>query len=152
MGNEFEGCPLMIYCKIVSNISYALILQTSTIDTFARMWNFMQSTKPSVFVNNTPEGIERVRKGKYAYLLESTMNEYITRRNCDLIKVGGLLDSKGYGIGTPEGCVFLGGLSGFGFDFSDCFLHIQSMNPAHVNNHKISINDLWNLSQINLEW
>lgn len=63
----------------------------------------MSSYKPSVFVNNTKEGIERVKKGKYAYLLESTMNEYITQRNCELMQVGGLLDSKGYGIGTPQG-------------------------------------------------
>lgn len=63
----------------------------------------MDSTKPSVFVNSTKEGIERVMKGNYAYLLESTMNEYITERNCELMQVGGLLDSKGYGIGTPMG-------------------------------------------------
>ena len=56
-----------------------------------------------MFVNSTKEGVERVRKGKYAYLLESTMNEYISQRDCDLMQVGGLLDSKGYGIGTPRG-------------------------------------------------
>jgi ionotropic glutamate receptor len=66
------------------------------------MWNFM-SDKPNVFVNSTREGIEMVRRGNYAFLLESTMNEYITQRNCDLMQVGGLLDSKGYGIGTPRG-------------------------------------------------
>ncbi|MEQ2201725.1 Glutamate receptor 1, partial [Xenoophorus captivus] len=43
-------------------------------------------------------------KGKYAYLLESTMNEYIEQRKpCDTMKVGGNLDSKGYGIATPKG-------------------------------------------------
>lgn len=68
------------------------------------MWNFMESNKsPSVFVNSTKEGIQRVKEGKYAYLLESTMNEYITQRHCTLMRVGGLLDSKGYGIGTPRG-------------------------------------------------
>ena len=77
--------------------------QTSSIDTYKRMWNFMSNARPSVFVNNTPEGIDRVKGGKYAYILESTMNEYITKRQCDLMQVGGLLDSKGYGIGTPQG-------------------------------------------------
>ena len=67
------------------------------------MWNFMSSASPSVFVNKTEDGIARVKKGDYAYLLESTMNEYITQRNCDLMQVGGMLDSKGYGIGTPRG-------------------------------------------------
>ena len=63
----------------------------------------MSSASPSVFVNKTEDGIARVKKGDYAYLLESTMNEYITQRNCDLMQVGGMLDSKGYGIGTPRG-------------------------------------------------
>ena len=37
----------------------------------------MRSTDPSVFVKNTNEGVSRVRKskGKYAYLLESSLNE-----------------------------------------------------------------------------
>jgi len=63
----------------------------------------MSSAKPSVFVNSTKEGIDKVAEGDYAYLLESTMNEYITQRDCTLMQVGGLLDSKGYGIGTPRG-------------------------------------------------
>lgn len=63
----------------------------------------MSGAKESVFVNSTKEGIERVKQGDYAYLLESTMNEYIAQRDCDLMQVGGLLDSKGYGIGTPQG-------------------------------------------------
>ena len=29
------------------------------------------------------------------------MIEYQVQRNCELMQVGGLLDSKGYGIGTP---------------------------------------------------
>ena len=62
----------------------------------------MSSSKESVFVSNTEEGIQRVKKGGYAYLIESVMNEYVTQRNCDLMQVGGLLDSKGYGIGTPR--------------------------------------------------
>ncbi|ELU11963.1 hypothetical protein CAPTEDRAFT_183778 [Capitella teleta] len=77
--------------------------KSSKIQTYQRMWNYMASAKPSVFVNSTKEGIERVMKGNYAYLLESTMNEYITERNCELMQVGGMLDSKGYGIGTPMG-------------------------------------------------
>jgi glutamate receptor, ionotropic, invertebrate len=63
----------------------------------------MQDFNPSVFINSTNEGIERVRRGQYAFLLESRMIEYITQRSCDLMQVGGLLDSKGYGIGTPRG-------------------------------------------------
>jgi len=49
------------------------------------------------------EGVERVVKGKgnYAFLMESTSIEYVIERNCELTQVGGLLDSKGYGIAMP---------------------------------------------------
>uniref|UniRef100_A0A1I8II90 Glutamate receptor n=1 Tax=Macrostomum lignano TaxID=282301 RepID=A0A1I8II90_9PLAT len=51
--------------------------------------------RPEVFVNKTEDGIRRVRQGGYAFILESTMNEYYTERNCDLM--------KGYGIGLTTG-------------------------------------------------
>ncbi|GIY31918.1 glutamate receptor ionotropic, kainate 2 [Caerostris extrusa] len=35
--------------------------------------------------------------------MESTSIEYFTERDCDLTMIGGLLDSKGYGIATPPG-------------------------------------------------
>jgi ionotropic glutamate receptor len=57
----------------------------------------------SLFPNSTKNGIDRVKAGGYAFLLESTMNQYTVERNCDLMQVGGLLDSKGYGIATPRG-------------------------------------------------
>uniref|UniRef100_A0A6Q2X2D9 Glutamate receptor n=1 Tax=Esox lucius TaxID=8010 RepID=A0A6Q2X2D9_ESOLU len=78
----------------------------SKIALFDKMWQYMKSAEPSPFVKKTAEGVLRVRKskGKYAYLLESTMNEYIEQRKpCDTMKVGGNLDSKGYGIATPKG-------------------------------------------------
>lgn len=46
---------------------------------------------PSVFTSSYAEGIERVRshKGRYAFLLEATANEYAnTRKPCDTMKVG----------------------------------------------------------------
>ncbi|XP_057677029.1 glutamate receptor 1-like isoform X2 [Corythoichthys intestinalis] len=78
----------------------------SKIAVFEKMWSYMRGADPSVFVKSTDEGVSRVRKskGKYAYLLESSMNEYIEQRApCDTIKVGGNLDSKGYGVATPKG-------------------------------------------------
>uniref|UniRef100_A0AAQ5ZQA9 Glutamate receptor n=1 Tax=Amphiprion ocellaris TaxID=80972 RepID=A0AAQ5ZQA9_AMPOC len=78
----------------------------SKIAVFEKMWSYMRSADPTVFVKNTNEGVVRVRKskGKYAYLLESSMNEYIEQRKpCDTMKVGGNLDSKGYGVATPKG-------------------------------------------------
>ena len=65
----------------------------------------MESAKPSVFVQSNPEGIEQVKKsnGLYAFLMESTTIEYVIERECDTTQIGGLLDSKGYGIALPPG-------------------------------------------------
>ena len=67
------------------------------------MWSFMDNQDPPVFVKTSQEGIDRVLKGDYAFLMESTMIDFTKQRNCDLMQVGGLLDSKGYGIGTQVG-------------------------------------------------
>ncbi|XP_029475872.1 LOW QUALITY PROTEIN: glutamate receptor ionotropic, kainate 3 [Rhinatrema bivittatum] len=74
----------------------------SKISTFEKMWAFM-SSKPSAIVKNKEEGIQRVLTADYALLMESTAIEYIIQRNCNLTQIGGLIDSKGYGIGTPMG-------------------------------------------------
>ncbi|XP_074650372.1 glutamate receptor-like [Tubulanus polymorphus] len=79
--------------------------KSSQIPTYQRMWQFMKSQEEfNVFTKTTKEGIEMVRKsnGKYAHLLESTMNDYTNNKwPCNTMKVGSNLDSKGYGIATP---------------------------------------------------
>ena len=70
------------------------------------MWAFMSTTEPSVFVKSNEEGVGRVRaeNGKYAFLAESTTIDYMNQQTpCDTMKVGGNLDSKGYGVATPLG-------------------------------------------------
>jgi len=70
------------------------------------MWAFMQSAEPTVFVVSTRDGVNQVRakNGKYAFLTESTTNDYENQRKpCDTMKVGGNLDAKGYGVATPMG-------------------------------------------------
>ncbi|XP_061919895.1 glutamate receptor ionotropic, kainate 5 isoform X2 [Entelurus aequoreus] len=97
-----------------TNIEYGTIHGGSTMrffmnsryQTYQRMWNYMYSKQPSVFVKSTEEGIARVVNSKYAFLMESTMNEYHRGLNCNLTQIGGLLDTKGYGIGMPLGSPF----------------------------------------------
>ncbi|XP_075047137.1 glutamate receptor ionotropic, kainate 4 isoform X5 [Mixophyes fleayi] len=95
--------------------------QNSRYQTYQRMWNYMHSKQPSVFVKSTEEGIARVLNSNYAFLLESTMNEYYRQRNCNLTQVGGLLDTKGYGIGMPIG-------SSFRDEFDLAILQLQENN------------------------
>lgn len=68
----------------------------SMIETYKKMWRFMENKKPSVFTTTYEEGIKRVLDdGNYAFLMESTMLDYIVQRNCNLTQIGGLLDTKG---------------------------------------------------------
>jgi len=87
------------------------------------MWEFMSNT-PGVLVPIVADGVQKVRssKGKYAFLLESTMNEYYNQRKpCNTMMVGDPLDSKGYGIATPIGST----LRSFVADFSILFSSSQ---------------------------
>ncbi|XP_046446552.1 glutamate receptor ionotropic, kainate 2-like isoform X6 [Daphnia pulex] len=94
-----------------SDISYGTLEAGSTmtffrdsrIETYQKMWRYMESKKPSVFVSTYEEGTKRVMEGNFAFLMESTTLDYVVQRNCNLTQIGGLLDSKGYGIGTPKG-------------------------------------------------
>lgn len=66
----------------------------------------MSAADSNVMVKTTEEGVKKVResKGKYAFLLESTMNDYHNQRTpCNTIKIGNNLDAKGYGVATPLG-------------------------------------------------
>lgn len=74
----------------------------SRIETYQKMWRFMEN-RPNVFVGSYDEGVARVLEGNYAFLMESTMLDYMVQRDCNLTQIGGLLDSKGYGIATPMG-------------------------------------------------
>jgi len=49
-------------------------------------------------------GVDRVVKSKrqYAFLMESTTIEFEMERNCEIDKIGGLIDNKGYGIALPR--------------------------------------------------
>jgi len=58
---------------------------------------------PQVLVKTNEEGLNLVKSGEYAYFMESTTIEYKTERDCDVARVGELLDSKGYGIAMRKG-------------------------------------------------
>ncbi|XP_043850555.1 glutamate receptor ionotropic, kainate 3 isoform X8 [Dromiciops gliroides] len=100
----------------------------SKISTFEKMWAFM-SSKPSALVKNNEEGIQRALTADYALLMESTAIEYITQRNCNLTQIGGLIDSKGYGIGTPMG-------SPYRDKITIAILQLQEEDKLHIMKEK----------------
>ena len=71
------------------------------------MWSYMDQTA-GVWSKSNQEGVERVLKedGQYAFMMESTVVDYVVERQCELAQVGGLLDNKGYGIGLPPSKIY----------------------------------------------
>ncbi|KAM6910017.1 glutamate receptor ionotropic, kainate 3 [Xenentodon cancila] len=88
---------------VVKDGATMAFFKRSRVSTFEKMWAFMSSRPRTSLVKSIEDGIQRVLKSDYALLTESTTIDYITRRNCNLTQVGGNIDSKGYGIGTPLG-------------------------------------------------
>lgn len=93
--------------------STSAFFRDSNYSTYQRMWTAMMDARPSVFTKSNDEGVDRVlKKYDYAFLMESTTIEYRMERNCDLDKVGGLIDNKGYGIALPRNSPYRTPISG----------------------------------------
>ncbi|NXQ73263.1 GRIK2 protein, partial [Quiscalus mexicanus] len=103
--------------------------QKSKISTYEKMWAFMSSRQQTALVKNNDEGIQRVLTTDYALLMESTSIEYVTQRNCNLTQIGGLIDTKGYGIGTPMG-------SPYRDKITIAILQLQEEDKLHVMKEK----------------
>uniref|UniRef100_A0A668T026 Glutamate receptor n=1 Tax=Oreochromis aureus TaxID=47969 RepID=A0A668T026_OREAU len=88
---------------VVEDGATMTFFKKTKISTYDKMWEFMSSRRHTVMVNNVEEGIHRVLTSDYAFLMESTTIEFVTQRNCNLTQIGGLIDSKAYGVGTPMG-------------------------------------------------
>lgn len=83
--------------------STCLFFKNSDDPLMKRMWTTMLAARPKAFADSNEKAVERVKKGNYAFLMESSSIEYVVERDCNLTQIGGLLDSKGYGIATPPG-------------------------------------------------
>ncbi|KAL8593605.1 hypothetical protein ACOMHN_039532 [Nucella lapillus] len=96
----------LIAFGLVEGGSTRKFFETSQVATYQSMWNYMNSATPPVIVRTVEEGVERVRhsKGRYAFLIESSMNNfYNNRKPCDTVRVGGDLNLEGFGVATPTG-------------------------------------------------
>ena len=52
----------------------------------AKMYSFMD-THPSVFVEGEKEGVQKVKRERYAFIAESPFVEYVAQRDCDLVAI-----------------------------------------------------------------
>ncbi|CAG9787778.1 unnamed protein product [Diatraea saccharalis] len=98
-----------------NKILYGAIASGSTMEFFKSSKDKMyrkiydnMMANPVVLVDSNDEGEKRVLNGKnkYAFFMESCTIDYKLKRNCDLTKVGGELDSKDYGIAMPANSPF----------------------------------------------
>ncbi|KAH9278708.1 Glutamate receptor 3 [Echinococcus granulosus] len=74
------------------------------LEPFAQLGAWMKRNAHAL-ANNLEEGVDRVRssKGKYAFVLESVMNEYVNNREpCDTMMAGSAFGNYGYGIALPR--------------------------------------------------
>lgn len=75
----------------------------TNVSTYKLMWRQMQAFQPSVFTQTNEEGIERIRRESYAFILPHTIAEYVTlRKPCDLTTVGRFLMHRGYAFAVRK--------------------------------------------------
>lgn len=85
--------------------SYCMsMFRSSKLDTFSKMWTFMDTF--DTLVENWEEGVAKVKEGNFAFVWDSPINKYISMNECDTMAVGEPFDEKGYGIGVPMGAAY----------------------------------------------
>jgi len=83
-----------------------LLWQDSTDSMYQQMYKKIINT-PGVLAVSNEQGLSWVKRGGYAYFMESTSIEYITERDCEVARVGDLLDTKGYGIAMRKSVYYV---------------------------------------------
>jgi len=67
--------------------------------TMSALWRTMQRSKSALLTATNKEGIERVRRDKYGFILPDVIGEYVAKRKpCDLVTVGHFLMQRGYAL------------------------------------------------------
>ncbi|KAJ8298211.1 hypothetical protein KUTeg_024742 [Tegillarca granosa] len=81
-------------------------MQESKVYTYEKMFKQMSEWNETVFKESNEDGWDKVKssKGEYAFLIESTFNEYFNQRlPCKTMKIGENINNIGYGIVTSKG-------------------------------------------------
>ena len=75
---------------------------------YRQMWDHMKTYQQYLLTETNEEGINRVRKENYAFILPTTIAEYIVRRRpCDLMVIDNFLLREGFGLAVPLGSALL---------------------------------------------
>lgn len=87
--------------------------------------------------------------------MESSQIEYITQQNCNLTQVGGLLDSKGYGIALPVSkhqLVYHFPVSCLSICSPLIFLSVDSPYRTHISQAVLKMQEDGKLHQLKEKW
>ena len=75
------------------------IFKKTNITALKIMFRQMNRFEPSVYTQTNEEGIARVRRERYAFILPDTIGEYVAQqRPCDLLTLDKFLMDRGYGL------------------------------------------------------
>ena len=95
----------------VRNSGVMNFLSTTSIEPYSKMWTQMSEIIPEALVNNTTEGLARVKEGNYAFLWDNSVTHYWATTDCSVTEIGPAFDPKGFGIAVPPGATYLEELS-----------------------------------------
>ncbi|XP_077258758.1 glutamate receptor ionotropic, kainate 2-like isoform X2 [Temnothorax americanus] len=94
------------------NGSTYYFFQDSTYEPYVIMYNYMKDHANEVLMKSNEDGVRKVQNENYAYFMESSSIEYTKQRKCNVTQIGGLLDSKSYGIAMKKDASYRMDLSG----------------------------------------
>ncbi|KAH9381837.1 hypothetical protein HPB48_016352 [Haemaphysalis longicornis] len=64
-----------------------LFFNESKIPTYKKMHKYMLEHESDVYMETSLDGVNRVKAGEYAFLMESASIEYIIERDCNLTQI-----------------------------------------------------------------
>ena len=79
--------------RVVIGTCFTSIIQNR----YRELWDDMEE------VDSLSEGLSKVRGGKFVFFMESPRLEFEVARDCGLLQVGRLLNSRYYALGLPKG-------------------------------------------------
>ncbi|XP_055338557.1 glutamate receptor-like [Paramacrobiotus metropolitanus] len=91
--------------------------QNSQVDPYKKMWSFMSAHPEKSFVNNTKDGIDRVRtsQGRFAFIMEKPAVHFVSSQiPCDTVAIDfdrKDYNTKGYSLALPVGSAWTETLS-----------------------------------------
>ena len=92
----------------VRNSHISAFLETSKVQPFQNMWQYMKKVSPEVLVDDASQGFKEASSidSNYAFIWDSAEVRQRVNEDCELVEIGQPVYFKTYGIGVPHGAVY----------------------------------------------